>query len=324
MMDGAWGAVSSRTLVVGAGFLGTAVAEASLAAGQSVTVLSRQPLDERAAARLSGAHVVLGDATDALLVEDALADVDNVVFCAGVAVPTIAAHDLRKAVAESLPPLLSVVDALTRRRPHARLLYLSSGGTVYGEPSIDPVPEEHPLQPTTAYGSINAEAERRLATHRSRHGVRTTSLRCANPYGPGQRAGRGQGLVGTLLWSDDEVPFYGDGSTVRDYIYVRDFASAVVSLCNLPTDLPPAINIGTGVGTSLSEVVALVEKVTERTALLRYEPARATDLRRVVLQTSLLESLIPFDPMPLDQGIAATYAEGLASGMPATAQRLTY
>jgi UDP-glucose 4-epimerase len=111
---------------------------------------------------------------------------------------------------------------------------------------------------------------------------------------------------------------------LRDYIYVRDFASAVVALCALDTELPPAINIGTGVGTSLSEVVTLVEKVTERTVPLRYEPARATDLHRVVLQVSLLERLIPFDPMPLDQGIAATYAEGLASGLPSAAHRLTY
>jgi UDP-glucose 4-epimerase len=323
-MDGAWGAVSSRTLVVGAGFLGTAVAEACLASGQPVTVLSRRPLDELSPTRPADARVLLGDATDALLVEDALTDVDNVVFCAGVAVPTIAAHDLRKAVAESLPPLLTVLDAITRRRPDARLLYLSSGGTVYGEPSVDPVPEDHPLRPTTAYGAINVEAEHRLVAYRSRHGVRTTSLRCANPYGPGQRSDRGQGLIGTLLWSDDEVPFYGDGSTVRDYVYVRDFASAVVSLCNLSTDLPPAINIGTGVGTSLNEVVTLVEKVTERTVALRYEPARPTDLRRVVLQTSLLESLIPYDPMPLDQGIAATYAEGLASGLPSVAHRPTH
>lgn len=323
-MDGARGSGSSRTLVVGAGFLGTAVAEASLASGQSVTVLSRQPLDDGRAARLSHARVVLGDATDALLVEDALADADTVVFCAGVAVPTIAAHDLRSAVAESLPPLLTVLDALVRRRPTARLLYLSSGGTVYGEPSAELVHEDHPLRPTTAYGSINVEAERRLATYRSRHGVRTTSLRCANPYGPGQHAGRGQGLIGTLLWSDDPVPFYGDGSTVRDYVYVRDFASAVVALGGVRDELPQAINIGTGVGTSLSEVVTLVEKLTERPIPLRYEPARPTDLRRVVLDVSLLRRLIPFDPMPLDQGIAATYAEGLAAGVPSAAHRPTY
>jgi UDP-glucose 4-epimerase len=310
--------------VVGAGFLGTAVAEASLASGESVTVLSRQPLDESKAARLSGARVVLGDASDALLMDDVVADADNVVFCAGMAVPTIAADGLRTAIAESLPPLLAVLDALARRRPTARVLYLSSGGTVYGEPSFDVVSEDHPLRPTTAYGSINVEAERRLAEYRSRHGMRTTSLRCANPYGPGQRSDRGQGLIGTLLWSDDPVPFFGDGSTVRDYIYVRDFASAVVGLCARRNDLPPAINIGTGVGTSLTEVVTLVEKVTERTVPLRYEPARPTDLRRVVLQVSLLQSLIPFDPMPLDQGIAATFAEGLAAGIPTAAHRPTH
>lgn len=301
-------------MVIGAGFIGTAVAEAFLAAGVDVTVVNRSPLNDRRAERLGDARIVIGDAGDAAVLEGALDDVGTVVFSAGAPTPAIGSEHAEDAMRLVLAPLVAVLDALTRR-PGVRLLYLSSGGTVYGEPEVEPVPEDHPLRPGSVYARVNVEAERRLETYRTQHGVATTALRCANPYGPGQPGDRGQGLIGTLLWSDGAVPMYGDGSAVRDYIHVDDAAAVIVALAAHDGDLPPVINVGTGVGTSSAEIVSLVEKITQRTIPVRYEPPRSTDLRRVVLDVGLLRSLVDFDPVPIEQGIEATYVRNVAASL---------
>lgn len=291
-----------RTLVIGAGFLGTAVGEALIAAGREITVLSRSPLSEQMASRLPGARILIGDATDGATVATALEQVADVVYCAGSPVPAQAEADPLRAERQTLPPLLTVLEAL-RRREAIPLLFLSSGGTVYGEPTVDPVPENHPLRPSSVYAALKVAAEQHLLVYRNHHGVRATSLRCANPFGVGQLPGRDQGVIASLLSADAPVPIYGDGSAVRDYIEVHDLAGVVVALRGR-LDVPPTINVGTGIGTSLLELLDVVRAVTGRPIPVCHEPARPTDLRRVVLDIALLRSLVrDFAPAPLREGI---------------------
>jgi UDP-glucose 4-epimerase len=299
----------SSTLVVGAGFLGTAIGEALLAAGRPVTVLSRSSLDGRTARRLAGARVLVGDAASRTDVAGALEGAGNVVYAAGSPVAAAAEADPVDAERQAIPPLLTLLEAV-RRLQGVRLLYLSSGGTVYGEPTVDPVPEHHPLRPTTVYATLRIAAEHHLLVARSQHGVPATSLRCANPSGAGQQPGREQGVIATMLAAEAPVPVYGDGNAVRDYIEVHDLAAAVVALL-ARDELPPAINVGTGIGTSLHGVLDAVRRVSGRTVEVVHEPRRSTDLHRVVLDVSLLRSLIAFAPVGLEAGIARMCADGL-------------
>jgi UDP-glucose 4-epimerase len=250
----------------------------------------------------------MGDARHPSTLRDALLGATAVVFCDGGSVPAAAeaapAEELERATA----PLLAVLDALTGR-PEVRLLFLSSGGTVYGEPERLPVDENQPLRPRTAYGTIKAVAEDHLRRYRDQHQVGATALRCANVYGPGQAPFRSQGVIATLLASaaiGREVVIFGDGTSVRDYLFVEDLAGVVGALLRLRA-LPPAINVGAGVGTSLRELLELVERTTQGPLRVRYEPERPTDLRRVVLDIRLLRSLVEFDPLPLAGGLQRTW-----------------
>jgi UDP-glucose 4-epimerase len=307
---------AARTLVVGSGFIGSSVAGALLDAGHDVSVLTRSRPSPVVAARLAGARVVVGDAADALTVATALDGVADVVYCAGAAGPAEAERDPAAAERLSLPPLAAVVDGLCRR-PGARLLFVSSGGTVYGDAGPVPVPEDRPLRPAGVYARLKVAGERHLAAARARDGLDATALRCANVYGLHQAAWRSQGVVATLMAAAADgamAPLYGDGLAVRDHVAVDDVADAVVALLARPDPLPPAVNVGTGVGTALADLVAAVEAVTGRPLAVRYEPARPTDLGQVVLDVSLLRSLVPYAPTPLADGLAALWA-----GRPAVA-----
>ena len=295
-----------RVVVVGAGFIGGAVARTLVDRGHRVTVLTRGTSEPLAMG--GGARVVVGDALDEAVVHDALIDARAVVYCAGGALPAEAERDPAAELRRATLPLLAALAAL-RERPGVPLLFMSSGGTVYGEPDQLPVHESHPLRPRTAYAVAKAAAEQYLGIYRELHGVPTTSLRCANVYGPGQVPYRSQGVVATMLASASsgrEVVVYGDGGALRDYIFIDDVADVVAALLT-KDELPSAINLGTGVGTRLDTLLSLVEETVQRPLRLRFEPKRPTDLERVVLDVGRLRGLVPFEPVEFADGLRRTW-----------------
>jgi UDP-glucose 4-epimerase len=299
-MSGDVSPADHSVLVIGGGFLGTAIA-AQLVVSSSTTILARRALLPDS---LPGVRFVAGDATDAALLGPALTGVTDVVFCAGSALPAETERDPVAAAQLDLAPLATTLKLL-RERPDVGLLYLSSGGTIYGEPDVLPVPESHPLRPLTRYGAMKAEAEAMLGQLREERNGGATALRCANVYGPGQRPWRSQGVVATLVAaarSGVPVPIYGDDQAVRDHLWIDDVGSVVAALIGR-RDLPPALNVGSGVGTTLQHLLSLVEAATGRPIHAERMPARATDLHSILLDISSLRSLTGHVPTPLEAGL---------------------
>jgi UDP-glucose 4-epimerase len=300
-------------LVVGYGFIGSAVVRSLVAQRVAVTVLSRNPEIDVRGLEAQGTRLVVGHAADEAACTMALEGVSSVVYCAGTAVPSAIGAE------RMIPQVVVPLETMASRAAEAgvgRFLFLSSGGTVYGEPDVVPVPEDHPLRPTQPYAAAKVRSEELLQSLRSTTSMSTVALRCSNPYGEGQQAWKGQGIVATLLAgarSGSAVPLFGDGTSVRDYIHVTDVAEAIAHLLACDA-LPPAVNVGTGVGTELVDVVHMVEAVCGREIRLEHHPARAADLGRVVLDITLLRSLVPFEPIDLATGLASlTYDATLVS-----------
>jgi UDP-glucose 4-epimerase len=298
----------SGVLVVGGGFLGSHVVAGLAAEGARVTVLTRTRPDGAAASRIAGARTVVADAVDPSAIERALDNVDHVVWCAGGLLPADSNLDPIADVREALPPLLATLEAL-RRRPGVGLTFMSSGGTVYGNPMILPVPESHPTSPLTSHGVTKVAAEQYLGLYQDVYGVPALILRCGNVYGEGQRGDRSQGVIAaglTGVQTGRPFPMFGDGSSERDYLYIGDVVDVVCELLQR-TDVPRVVNVGSGQGATVAEVVAAIESVTGTTMTLDPRPARPGDVSRIVLDTSVLQSLVPFDPLPLRDGIALTW-----------------
>ena len=301
-------------LVVGCGFIGANVVEELRASGRPLTVLTRSQPPAEVADLIAEEDLVVGDARDRALLERALRGIDHVVYSAGGLLPVASEREPERDEQLTLEPLRAVLAALAEQ-PQTSLLYLSSGGTVYGEPDRVPVGEDAPTDPIGAYGRIHLTAESEVLEQSHAHGTPVRILRCSTVYGKHQRPGRGQGVVTTFLQqiaAGEEICIYGDGETIRDYIYAGDVARAIVELLDRPGGAE-ILNLASGVPTSLNEVLRLTEEEVGRPAAVVRRSARDFEVHRIVLDTSRLRSLIEFEPTPLKTGIARTHA-WLASG----------
>lgn len=317
--------LGDRVLVVGLGFIGSHVAAALDRAGVPTTILTRRsPSDgglndsgapgaggSRAPGAMPGstrARLLRGDAADPAMVARAMKGVGHVVYCAGGLMPAQSNLHPTADIELALPPLICLLEAL-RQRPGAGITFLSSGGTVYGNPLRLPVDEDHPTDPITSYGVMKLASEKYIRMYSSLYGVPGRILRCSNVYGEGQPPDRGQGVIAAFLHcalADQPITLFGDGSVVRDYLYAGDLADLVVQLLGLGRQ-PELANVGSGVGTSLKAVVDLVETVTGRAVQIEHKLGRAFDIGEIVLDITRLRRLMSFEPVPIEVGIRRTW-----------------
>ena len=295
-----------RILVLGGcGFIGSHVVEALVTAGHSVRVA-----DLRAGSGqhdLPGVEYMAGSLADPDFMAAALYGVVAVFHMAGSSFPATAEADPVADVQSNLVGTLHLLQSMERAGIR-RLVYLSSGGTVYGVPETIPVPETHPLRPIGSYGIVKVAVEGYLS-RAARSGLLPMVVRAANPYGPRQAANGTQGFIPVALnalLQGEAVNIWGDGSVVRDYLHVRDLAR--LCLHGLEIYAPVTVNAGSGRGISLLEILRVMERVTGRTAQVRHLPARPVDVPVSVLDVTLARNTFGWlAETRLEDGLAETW-----------------
>jgi len=298
----------ARVLVIGCGFIGSHVVAELACQDRPPIVLTRsQPANELLHA-IDAGDLHVGDAGDAEVLEPALEGVGHVVYCAGGLLPADSQDDPELDARLTLRPLRALLDAL-RHRPEVKLTYISSGGTVYGEPDELPVSESAPAKPHGSYGQLHMICEQEIELHRADYGLSARILRCSTVYGERQLPERGQGVIATFLHRiehDREIDLYGGPTTIRDYVYAGDVAKAVIALLDRE-DGDAVLNVGSEEATSLTDLLRLVEAQVGRRARVNEHREREFDVAAIVLDTQSLRSLIEFEPTPLETGIERTH-----------------
>ncbi|MCR8546754.1 NAD-dependent epimerase/dehydratase family protein [Salipiger sp. P9] len=234
----------------------------------------------------------------------------TIVHCAGLASPRVPFDDFADLSRREIEPQIAFAEALAARGWAGHLVYVSSAG-VYGDSDDLPIPEAAPMQPKSFYALQKMAVEQGLVWLANRHGFRLTILRLANAYGS-PLAGPRYGVVNILLDAlETGAPFklFGTGESLRDYIHVSDFCRAVERVCTLPLpDRITTLNIGTGQGTSLARLVALVQEVTGRPLTLQREPL-ASEVKSSVLGIDRAKALLGWAPtVGIDEGLRRTVA----------------
>jgi UDP-glucose 4-epimerase len=306
-----------RTLVTGgAGFIGSALVDRLVGGGHEVTVvddLSTGRLENLADAFASGrchlAEVDIAGPELAAAVADARPEVVHHLAAQidvrrSVADPL---HDARVNVLGTIAVAKAALQAGCRR-----LVFASSGGTVYGEPATLPVDERHPEGLTNPYGVAKRSAEDYLATFAELDGLEPVSLRLGNVYGPRQDPHGEAGVVAIFcsrLLADEPVTIFGDGRQTRDYVFVEDVVDAFLAAGEHP-DAPGArLNIATGVETSVLELYAALREVAGFGADPAFAPPRAGELGGIALDCSLAGRVLGWRPaIDLREGLSRTWA----------------
>jgi UDP-glucose 4-epimerase len=253
------------------------------------------------------AHVewVRGDFADINLVRRALHDVEVVFHLISTSLPASSNNNLPLDLSSNVLPTLNMLEA-ARSAGVRKVIYTSSGGTVYGVPERTPIPEDHPLNPICAYGVHKLAIEKYLYLVHHLWGIEYAVLRPSNPYGPGQPVNRPQGAIAQFarkIAHREPVEIWGDGSVVRDYVYIDDVIRACLMLADHQGP-SRTFNIGTGQGTSLLELVYSIEGVTGEKAKIQFREGRSADVPVNILDISRAGTEMNWRPeVPLSVGI---------------------
>jgi len=190
-----------------------------------------------------------------------------------------------------------------------KVVYASSGGAIYGEPAYLPADEKHAIRPLCPYGASKYSVENYLYIYKKNHGIDYVSLRYANVYGPRQDPQGEAGVISIFmnkLLGKISPIIYGDGEQTRDFVYVRDVASANIKA--LETDTKSTeYNIGTGVETSVNKLFEKIREATGATESAFHGKAVVGEVRRICLNIKLAEKELGWKPeTTLDAGIKET------------------
>ncbi|MDH3691075.1 MAG: NAD-dependent epimerase/dehydratase family protein [Gammaproteobacteria bacterium] len=297
-----------RALVLGGkGFIGGHVVDSLLAAGHQVRILDRAP--DSTVTPVVGADVFYGDFADKAFVYEAASGVDVVYHLISTTVPSTSNLDPVADVRGNIIPTIGLLSCMVELSI-PKIVFLSSGGTVYGNPEELPIKEGHPLRPRCSYGVVKVAIENYLTMFQQLYGVDRVILRAANPFGERQGHFGVQGVVNTFLLNalaEKPIEIWGDGSVIRDYLYVGDLANLCVRVGE--KEITGIFNAGSGAGRSVNDIVDAVERVTGRSLDPRYLPSRSYDVPEVVLDISRAREQLGWSPrFSMEEGLDRVWA----------------
>lgn len=299
------------TIFGGGGFIGSAVTDRLLREGHSLRIFER-PRVQPYRTFDPGEEVewVTGDMLSTHDVTEALAGADAVIHLVSTTLPKSSNDDPIYDVQSNVVASLHLLDAMRAQRT-GRIVFISSGGTVYGAPSYLPVDERHPTEPEVSYGITKLAIEKYLLMYGRLFGIRPVILRVANPFGARQRVETAQGAVAVFLrraMRGLPIDIWGDGSVTRDFIYISDVADAFAKALDYAGD-QAVFNISSGVGTNLNELIALLEDVLGISVTRRYLNGRPFDVPVNVLANDLARRALGWEPrVAMREGLARTVA----------------
>lgn len=205
---------------------------------------------------------------------------------------------------------VSLLEACVRQNVK-KIVFLSSGGAIYGKESQCPIKETAPEKPISSYGVQKSTIEKLLYLYHYMHGLDYRIVRLANPYGPYQRPNGVLGAVTTFIYKalkGEEIQVYGDGSVIRDFIYIDDAIKGILNIAN-GTDGHHVFNLGSGYGTSISTVLKTIHETLNLEMKVKYMDGRQVDVPVNYLDISKYENIFgELEPVKLEEGIKRTAA----------------
>ncbi len=292
---------SKRCVVLGGcGFLGSVISKHLVKQGWKVRVFDQAGINTwRLDTILDEIELVTGDFLNKSDLADAVDGMPTVLHFIGTTIPQSSMSDIQFDIETNIAASVRLLD-IVRQNANQRIVFASSGGTVYGVNDRQrPHVETDPTEPIVSYGVSKLTIEKYIQLFGHNFGVPYLILRIANPYGESQSVDRPQGAVGVFLnkaINRQKIEIWGDGSVVRDYVYESDVASAVLALLEADS-LSGIYNIGSGEGTSLNRLIEVIREVAGLPCEVVYHNARKFDVPSNVLSIDKIGTQAGWSPV---------------------------
>lgn len=295
-------------LIGGNGFVGSHLIDLLLAEGWQVCVFSRSP--EHFRAPLVGVEYILDNIENVGALAECVSQVDIVFHLAVTTVPQTSNAAPIFDVQSNLVNALHLLNICARYKVK-NLVFLSSGGTVYGVPAYLPVDEKHSTEPISSYGIVKLAIEKYVRLFGRLYGLTYTIIRPSNPYGPRQDPNGKQGVIPILMarvLQNAPISLLGYGNIVRDYLYVSDLVHACYEAAKQHGS-SRVFNVGSGIGTTLNQLVDFIEEIAgEPIPHIERLPLRPFDVPHIVLDISLAQQELAWSPqVNLRDGMQLTW-----------------
>lgn len=300
-----------RTCIIGGtGFIGHHLVKLLNERNRELTVIGRNPMPTRTLP--NGVRYISGDYGDSYFLRGVLNGMDEVIALAYSTVPQTSFEDPVSDILNNLPSAVKLFE-IAADCGIKKLVFISSGGTIYGKTSAFPISENQLQQPISPYGITKLTIEKYAFMFKELRDLPVICVRPANAYGEGQKPFSGQGFIATAMASilrKQEIILFGETGTIRDYIYVTDIANGIVAA--LEHGIPGSCyNIGSGVGKSNKEILDAIAPLAESIGLspnVKILPPRSYDVPVNVLDSSKLINETGWKIlMPFELGIEITW-----------------
>ncbi|UQS13059.1 NAD-dependent epimerase/dehydratase family protein [Pseudomonas sp. HS6] len=298
------------TVFGGGGFIGSTIVDRLLQDKHSIRVFERPRVPAyRTFLPDEQVEWMTGDLSDISSIKEAIDGVDVVLHLVSTTLPKSSNENPIYDVQSNVIATLQLLDAMVEKKV-GRIVFISSGGTVYGAPKYIPIDEKHPTDPEVSYGITKLAIEKYLHLYSHLHGIKQVSLRVANPYGERQRVETAQGAVGVFIHNVLKglpIEIWGDGNVQRDFLHVSDVAEAFAKAVTY-TGETSVFNISSGIGTSLNSLMSMIEEVSGAPVARNYKPGRSFDVPVSVLCNKLAQDDLGWSPkISMKDGIFRTF-----------------
>ena len=295
-------------VIGGAGFLGSHLIELLLKDGNDTTVFDRPGALYLNELSKKGANIILGNYLDPTDLHKVLSDVETVFHLVSTTVPKSSNEDPIFDIETNLVGTLRLL-TIAKNAGVKKIIFPSSGGTVYGVPRKIPINENHPTDPICSYGIGKLAIEKYARLFWTLYGIDYCILRISNAYGERQPMNKLQGIIPVIIVSgllDRDIHIWGDGTVIRDYIHATDLANAFLKASN-HNDEPRIFNIGSGHGISINELIRLIEKGIGKPLKIIYNHGQAYDVPINILDISEAKRSLEWYPeIDINEGISRT------------------
>lgn len=291
----------------GGGFLGSHLCDSLVGAGHKVRIFEKKGSNRKNIEHLlDRVDLKEGDFSDLVSVQRALSDMEVVFHLIGTTIPQSSNDDPVYDLSSNLIPTLGMLEA-AKKIGIKKVIFASSGGTVYGVPQVIPITEDHPTDPICSYGIQKLAVEKYIGLYYRLYGLGYTILRISNPYGRRQPLAARQGAISVFIAKAERglpIEIWGDGTAIRDYIHVSDVIRALITVLDYSGE-HRVFNIGSGIGHSLLDIISEIEKILDHPIEVKFMAARKVDVLANILAIARAENDLRWAP-------SVTFSEGIS------------